>query len=338
MNMNGNTITLDEVLQINKGYIPILDPVEYKYAALHPYPHGLRLKGQKRGKDFRGKRHQVIRAGQFVISRLRTQQHFWGIVPPDLDEAIVHRSYICFDIHPVLNPTYFAAYIGTPAFRQAVNRSRNKHGRLDVRRFSRTMMPMPSPRDQAYIADIWHSAVKAFENTAEMYSSIAALKAGVATDLFQKVAAAQSPKAVGNWVSMSRDLSAKCAVYLQNDGQLVKGSGEAQNTAVGILPKGDLDDQFLYYFLETAKVRWQNGLQNTRYTPEEVIMALPIAVPTLYEQRKIVVVLQQHEDVLQKLKVELHELRHFTSGMMQLIFSGKMPYKEALTVMQSLLA
>lgn len=335
--MNWNTITLDHVLRISKVHVPILDAVEYQYAALQPYPHGLRLVGRKRGTDFRGRRHQMIRAGQFVISRLRTSQHFWGMVPPDLDEAIVHRSYLCFDIRQNLNPTFFAAYISTQAFRQDVNKSRNKQGRLDVRRFNRIMMPLPSITDQATIADIWQNAIKAFEQTNDMYVSVTALKAGVASDLFQSVMQQQRTRTLGDWVTLGKDASVEYALRLNTEGKLVKRDFETQNMLLGILPKADLDDQFLYYFLENAKEHWQSGLQNTRFAPEDAIKALPIAIPTLYEQRKIAGVLQQHEDVLQKLKSELDELRSLTSGMMQLIFSGKMPYTEVLKMMQSLL-
>ncbi len=89
-----------------------------------------------------------------------------------------------------------------------------------------------------------------------------------------------------------------------------------------------MDSQFFYYYLETQK-------QLTQHTLEKVVETFPLAMPHLYEQRKIVTLLQQHDDTLQKLRVEQDALRHFTQGVMELVFSGKLPSKEVLTMLQS---
>src|SRR5690348_17230014 len=133
--MKWDSIPLRDVLQISKAYIPILDQALYRYATLRPYPHEIRLKGQKRGRDFRGKEQQIIYTGQFIISRTRTQQHHWGIVQRELDEAVIHRSALCFDIHPDLNTDYFAAFLATALFNKAVSVALTRQSWLDVRRF-----------------------------------------------------------------------------------------------------------------------------------------------------------------------------------------------------------
>ena len=85
--MKWNTVQLYDVLQLSETYISLIDLSQYKYATLSPYPHGLLLEGNKMGADFRGKQHQIVRTGQFVISSLGMDRQLWGIVPPELDEA-----------------------------------------------------------------------------------------------------------------------------------------------------------------------------------------------------------------------------------------------------------
>ncbi len=330
--MNWDSIPLRDVLQISRGYIPVLDQALYRYATLRPYPDGLRLEGQKRGADFHSKQHQMIRAGQFVISRTRVQQRHWGIVQSELNETIIHRNTLCFDIRPELNTNYFAAYLATLLFRKAALAARTKQGRLDVRRFARIVIPFPPLENQIRIAETWQYAYKVLQHTLDMYRSIADIKVGVAADLFKNASLSWEPKSLGECTVIGRDPSVQYSLYLTTSGKLLRTQSPLENDVIGIMPSRDLDHHFLQYYVECLKLGWYSAAGNTLVSLETALRALQIPMPTLYEQRKLVSVLQQHDDVLQKLKTEHTELRYLIQGMMQQIFSGILPLQEAISL------
>lgn len=103
--------------------------------------------------------------------------------------------------------------------------------------------------------------------------------------------------------------------------------------AIGVKPSAELDSQYLYYYLETQHNAPQFARRIAQHSPETVINGLDVVVPTLYEQRKIVTLLQQHDDVLHKLAIEQNELHHLTQSIMELVFSRNLPSQEALTLL-----
>jgi hypothetical protein len=73
---------------------------------------------------------------------------------------------------------------------------------------------------------------------------------------------------------------------------------------IGIMSNSDLDSQFLYYYLETQELLPRAVNNFSQYRLESAIETLPLALPTIYEQRKTVSLLQQHDEALHKLEVE----------------------------------
>src|SRR5690349_3002747 len=153
--MNWPLASIGHILTVSTTSVDILDHRVYEQLAVQPYPKGVVLKAAKTGLDFPHKRKQRVRAGQFVISRFRAYRGLWGIVPPQFDGAVVSASYLTFDLHPDLNPDYFAAYLSTPALKQAVFLSARKSGRLYLQQFKDILIPMPPPQDQRSIAEAW---------------------------------------------------------------------------------------------------------------------------------------------------------------------------------------
>jgi hypothetical protein len=330
-----NTVELCDVLQASESYISLLNLSQYKYAVLSHYSNGLLMEGKKRGADFRGKQHQIVRAGQFVISNSGIDQRLWGIVPNDLDEAVVLKNYLCFDIHHGINSRYFAAYLTTKQFNANVSAARTRTGQLSIRKFTNIKMPHPPLEEQLRIAAIWESTGRALHYAVEEYRTIIELKSAIAAQLFQKTTTSIQPKTLVSWAAIGRDEDVHYPVYLTLNGQPYKGKPRLADEAIGIMPNTELDSEFLYYYLENQKQLAQTSSNYPRHNLETVIERLPLALPTLNEQRKIAALLQQHDEALDKLEVEQNELRQLTQGVMELVFSGKMPSQEALSMLQS---
>lgn len=333
--MKWKKVLLYDVLQLSEIYISLLDISQYKYATLNPYPHGLLLEGKKRGADFRGKQHQIVRTGQFVISRLEMDQNLWGIVPPDLDEAVIHRSYICFNIHQGININYFAAYLGTKQFRADVLSARTRAGQLYMRQFTNIRMPYPFLEEQQRIAEIWEYTDNVLHHTAEEYRTIAELKSNVAIELFRNISSSVEAKALASWAIIGFDAAVEYPVYITANGQPCKERPQLSDAVFGIMPNAELDGQFLYYYLENQKQLSKTANNFPHHSLERAIETLPMALPTLYEQRKIAILMQQHDEALHKLKVEQNALQYLTQGVIELVFSGQLPSEEALALLQS---
>jgi restriction endonuclease S subunit len=124
-------------------------------------------------------------------------------------------------------------------------------------------------------------------------------------------------------------------LYITANGKLLRNPRPTED-AVGMLPHSNLDPHFLQQYLEYQKPKWHSPTGHTSLGLENALRALPLAIPTLYDQRKIVSILHEHDDVLHKLKTEQHELGHVIEGMMQQIFTGTLPLQEAITLFHTL--
>ncbi len=329
-------VPLHDVLHISKTFASTTEQASYQYAILASYPVGLRSKGRKQGTDFRGKRLQVIHSGQFVISRTRIQPRHWALVQPEFDSALVHHTTLCFDLHTDLNKNYFAAYLGTSLFDQAASLAQTKQGRLDLRRFGRIMVPLPPPDEQQRIAEIWQYASKTLQHTADMYKSITEVKNGVANELFKRTNTKWKTKPFLDCVTFGHDRSSSYPLYVSTNGKLLRTPPDSENHPVGLIPDEDIDPHFLFYFLGHQKHVLHTAFPDQHYNFNLTFGTLRIPIPAIYEQRKIVTLFQQHDDVLHKLKIEHNALLHLVQGMMQQIFSGNLPAQEAIALLGTL--
>lgn len=333
--MAWGTVELCDILQANENLISLNDLSKYEYAVLSPYPNGLISEGKKRGLDFRGKQHQIVRAGQFIISTIDMDRRLWGIVPPELDQAIVRRSYVCFDIHDNISRSYFAAYLSTQQFYAKVSSARTRAGHLSIRDFSSIEMPNPSYGEQQQIAEIWEWMYRVLHRTDEEYQGLMDLKLDIAADLFHNSSVATESNVLTAWAVIGHDDNVPYPVYMTTNGQPTKTKPQLADTLIGIMPNSELDGQFLYYYLENLKQVGKISHNLLQRNLQNAIETLPLTLPTLYEQRKIATLLKQHDEALRKVEVEQKELRYLTEGLIELVFTNKLPSQEALSLLRS---
>ncbi len=333
--MSWRFATLADVLHVSSTVLSIREDVRYQQVMLRPYPQGLVLKAVKSGLEFPKKRQKLVRSGQFVISRTHTRRNLWGIVPPPLDGAVLSYYHLIFNLHPDLNPDYFAAYLAAPMFKQAVlgacGGSRN---RLLLQEFQRIALPLPPADIQAAIAEVWRYANAARTHTAEMFTAIAEAKAGVTADWFRETKPSWERRTLGECAQIGRGLAGEVVLTVISADQIVLGEVEISENTVGIVPGIELDGSYLYYLLEHQKAALRSQLSAAAPRFEVVLQALPLAVPTLYEQRKIAAILQQHDETLLRIKAEQTALRKLTQGIMQSIFSGTLNLEQIIPLLR----
>ena len=294
---------------------------------IQPYPRGITFKAVKSGLEFSKKRQKLVHAGQFVISRFRVRRGIWGLVPPDLDGGILSTHHLIFDLHPDLNPDYFAAYLAAPLFKRAAIAACSPHNRLLIPDFERISIPLPPAEMQAAIAEVWRSANAALVHTAEMFAAIAAIKAGVARDLLGKMNPSWSRSSWGRLRRSGAAVSGDHMLTFVSPDQIVLGVPPPRKIRSAFF-RGSNSTAIICITCSKASSRPAERLLSAAPNFESALQSFPLALPTLYEQRKMAAVLQQHDETPAASRAERAALRRLDAGTMQLIFSGTLNLQE----------
>lgn len=91
-------VKLSEVLRPHKQMINIEDSQSYKRIRIRLYNQGVVLRDTVLGSAIGTRRQNVVSAGQFVISKIDGKSGAFGVIPPELDGAIVTSDFLVFDI------------------------------------------------------------------------------------------------------------------------------------------------------------------------------------------------------------------------------------------------
>jgi type I restriction enzyme S subunit len=114
-------VTLDEVLHYRKDFIHIDDTEKYKRCRVQLHAQGIVLRDTVIGADIKTKRQQVCRTGVFLIAEIDAKHGGFGLVPTELDGAIVSSHYFLFEIDDSqLERRFLDYFCRTPDFRGQV--------------------------------------------------------------------------------------------------------------------------------------------------------------------------------------------------------------------------
>jgi type I restriction enzyme, S subunit len=117
-----NKVKLSEVAKQRKQFILIDDMFEYKRCRVQLHAKGIILRDIIVGSEIKTKYQQVCRAGEFLVAEIDAKVGGFGIVPEELDGAIVSSHYFLFTIDDKhLDRKFLDYFIRTPAFREQVN-------------------------------------------------------------------------------------------------------------------------------------------------------------------------------------------------------------------------
>lgn len=114
-------VPLASAIQYRKEFIQIDDLENYKRCRVQLHAQGIVLRDTVAGVEIKTKKQQVCRAGEFLVAEIDAKVGGFGIVPDDLEGAIVSSHYFLFHIDDeVLNRRFLDFFIRTPAFREQV--------------------------------------------------------------------------------------------------------------------------------------------------------------------------------------------------------------------------
>jgi type I restriction enzyme, S subunit len=367
-------VRLGEVLTRNEESIALEPDTTYREITVRLWGKGVVLRGIVTGAEVATQRRYVARQGQFILSRIDARNGALGIVPPELDGAIVINDFPVFRIaEQRLLPAYLGWVSRTASFVEECLRASEgttNRVRLQESKFLARELPLPPLAEQRrVVARIEELAAKVHEarslrqRAAEEADALS--QAGVEAS-YQRLRDRVESQPLANFCETITDGDHNTPAFSEtgvrfifvgnvSTGRLhfansklvdeeyfkrlrperVPGRGDILYSAVGAtlgIPavvdsdepfcfqrhiailkpnRRQLDGQFAWHMLRSRTVferAWASTTGSAQPTvPLRAIRELPIPVPPLPEQRRIVSeldALQAEVDVLKRLQTE----------------------------------
>ena len=158
MMTNGwQTVQLGDVLKRVKSELTIDDSVVYKQVTVRLWNKGVILRGEQEGADIKTKRQYYVKTGQLLMSRIDVRNGAIGLVPKELDGAIVSNDFWVYDFDEnQIYPDFLALYVKTLGFIDDANRTSSgttKRIRADETAFLNINIPLPPLTEQRRIVE-----------------------------------------------------------------------------------------------------------------------------------------------------------------------------------------
>ena len=143
---------IGDFLTRNKTGIEIQDNETYKRATIRVRNGGIYLRDTQDGRHIGTKKQFLIKAGQFLLSKIDARNGAFGVVPDELDGGIITGNFWTFDVdYAIINPHYLTLLTTAKQFidfcEQASNGTTNRHY-LQEPLFLNIKVPVPSLEEQ----------------------------------------------------------------------------------------------------------------------------------------------------------------------------------------------
>jgi len=161
-NCRWQSVKLGDVIVHRKEFIRIDDLKSYKRCRVQLHARGIVLRDMIFGSEIRTKRQQVCRAGEFLVAEIDAKVGGYGIVPSDLEGAIVSSHYYLFTINDTLLITDFLRlFIQTSYFhRQISARGSTNYASVRPHEVLNYTIPLPPIDEQRRIISQMESLEK----------------------------------------------------------------------------------------------------------------------------------------------------------------------------------
>jgi len=146
-------VRLGEVLTHRKEFIAIDDSQMYTRPRVRLHAQGLVKRDRVIGAEIKTKKQQVCQTSEFLVAEIDAKMGGFGLVPQDLEGAIVSSHYFLFRAKSELLDERFLGYFcTTPAFREQVEaQGTTNYAAIRPSHVLDYEMPLPSLEDQRRI-------------------------------------------------------------------------------------------------------------------------------------------------------------------------------------------
>lgn len=114
-------VALGDLLRHRKEFFTIDELATYKRCRVQLHAQGVILRDRITGAEIKTKTQQACRAGEFLVAEIDAKVGGYGIVPDDLDGAIVSGHYFLFQIDDrKLDRRFLHYFCRTPGFQEQI--------------------------------------------------------------------------------------------------------------------------------------------------------------------------------------------------------------------------
>jgi type I restriction enzyme S subunit len=149
-------VPLGELLLARKEFVRIDDVAIYKRCRVQLHARGVVLRDVVRGSEIRTKSQQVCNAGELLVAEIDAKVGGYGIVPPELDGAIVSGHYFLYQLKDAarLDWRYLELYLHAPAFQVQVEaQGSTNYAAIRPTDVLKYEIPLPLPQEQQRIVE-----------------------------------------------------------------------------------------------------------------------------------------------------------------------------------------
>jgi len=164
-------VRIGDLLARRKDPIFIQDNSRYKRVTIRINHNGVCLRNEEMGKKIGTKRQFITRAGDFILSRIDARHAAFGIVPPELDGAIITNDFWTFEINKeMVDLEYFYIFSQSAEFLEAckkASKGTTNRKRIEQNFFLNYEFRLPDLVVQHEIVDRYNSAKILYDNLYE---------------------------------------------------------------------------------------------------------------------------------------------------------------------------
>jgi type I restriction enzyme S subunit len=146
---------IGDILTRNKTSVVVEDGTSYKQVTIRTNYKGVVLRGSQDGSTIGTKKQFVVSAGQFILSRIDARNGAFGIIPEELEGAIVTNDFLAFDINEdEVEREFFNVFLQSPVFLKAcikASRGNTNRKRVEEDFFLNYEVNLPQLRDQHHL-------------------------------------------------------------------------------------------------------------------------------------------------------------------------------------------
>ena len=155
---------IGEFLKRNKTAVSIQDGVKYKRVTIKVRNGGVFLRDEVMGENIGTKKQYLVSEGQFILSKIDARNGAMGIVPTELDSAVVTQDFLPYDIDTTkVNPQYFVLVCTTKQFVefcQSCSSGTTNRQRVDEAQFLNIKVPVPSLAEQNNLVEEYNKSIQ----------------------------------------------------------------------------------------------------------------------------------------------------------------------------------
>lgn len=155
-------VKLSDVAIYRKEFITIDNSYQYKRCRVQLHRRGIVLRDRLLGQEIKTKKQRLCKTDDFLVAEMDAKFGGYGIVPSELDGAIVSSHYYLFELDKTkILPQYFSVLIDTEIIQSQIKaKGSTNYSRVSPSEVADFEIPCPSLIEQQRIISIYIDSKK----------------------------------------------------------------------------------------------------------------------------------------------------------------------------------